>query len=1143
MITRQRLFLISLLIVSISFSIKAQLAEDFSDGDFTNNPVWVSSNESGSGTDWQVVSNELQSNGPAASANIWISTPGVAGFATEQTQWQFKARYLTSGPSSSNRMTIYLVSDKADLNDSPSGYYIQLGETGSDDGIDFYKTTSSTPLISDSNPSVASGIDVNIRVSRSSDGLWTLEADPTGGMSFSTIGTVTDSEFTEGDHFGFLVTHTSTRNQDFYFDDISISLNDVTAPSVSAINVISSNELDIHFSEEVEIVSAENKSNYLVNNGIGAPSLAELDGADSMLVHLTFSTDFDNPSTNEITIANVADLSGNAVSGLVEEFMYFEEVPADFKDIIINEIMAAPNNENVLPNAEYIEVYNNSSKTFDLENWTFSDATSQVNLSSTFISPDEYLIICKAADAASFTPYGTVLGLSSFPTLNNSGDQLSLRTANGFLVDSVAYDDSWYNDETKDGGGWSLELINPNNLCGEEENWTASNSNEGGSPGTVNSVYDLNFDTFPPSITTGLALSQTVVELTFDERIDPASVDVINLSIDQGIEISSVTVDKNILLLTLTSTLEVNTTYEVSITGIRDCSGNELESVVTIDVIFVEGLTPAFKDIVINEIFADPTPPNDLPDSEFIELYNRSDKIFDLEGWIFADLSTQSMLPKIVMYPGEYIILCSANAASSYQPFGKTIGLSSWPSLNNGQDVLSIINNEGILVDQVAYLDDWYNSSLKQEGGWSLELIDPENECGEEENWVAADDPTGGTPGSINSVFAQNPDLTSPILVQAIAFTNDSLVLRFNEKLDTTQINNIQITTDPEVTISTLSFSNSFTEILIETENQIAPKTKYTVSITGVRDCTGNSIDSENNSATFGLIEPADSLDIVINEVLFNPRSGGEDFVEIYNVSDKYINLNNWMIANAEFEANNALTLNTIRTFAEYDLVLSPQDYLVLTGDNIVLIEQYPLGREDNFIELSSLPSYPNESGVVVLLNNNREAIDHFSYDESYHSPLLDNVDGISLERVSATENSNNPDNWKSAVAAVGYATPGYENSQSRSSVDAIAGELSISPKIIIPDGSGNNDFATIGYAFANSGNVGTMRILDVQGREVKIIAQNEFLGAEGFFTWDGTNQNGEQVRIGYYLVIFEVFDAQGGTHLIKEKIAVGSRF
>ena len=59
-------------------------------------------------------------------------------------------------------MKVYLLSDRVDLNNDPKGYYLKMGESGSNDGIDLYHTSSNIPLISDPMNRIAEGIDVRI---------------------------------------------------------------------------------------------------------------------------------------------------------------------------------------------------------------------------------------------------------------------------------------------------------------------------------------------------------------------------------------------------------------------------------------------------------------------------------------------------------------------------------------------------------------------------------------------------------------------------------------------------------------------------------------------------------------------------------------------------------------------------------------------------------------------------------------------------------------------------------------------------------------------------------------------------------------------------------------------------------------------
>ena len=75
-----------------------------------------------------------------------------------------------------------------------------------------------------------------------------------------------------------------------------------------------------------------------------------------------------------------------------------------------------------------------------------------------------------------------VYAVSSFPSLNNSGDDVQIVGPNGIQIDKVSYTDDWYMDENKQTGGYSLELINLNDPCSDMSNWSASNSETGGTP-------------------------------------------------------------------------------------------------------------------------------------------------------------------------------------------------------------------------------------------------------------------------------------------------------------------------------------------------------------------------------------------------------------------------------------------------------------------------------------------------------------------------------------------------------------------------------------------------------------------------------------------------------------------------------------
>ena len=82
--------------------------------------------------------------------------------------------------------------------------------------------------------------------------------------------------------------------------------------------------------------------------------------------------------------------------------------------------------------------------------------------------------------------------------------------------------------------------------------------------------------------------------------------------------------------------------------------------------------------------------------------------------------------------------------------------------------------------------------------------------------------------------------------------------------------------------------------------HEIQPGIVYSINAENLYDCAGNLIQKEEVTPEFGLPEDADSLDVLVNEILFNPRPTGIDFVEIINASEKFINLKNWSLASLE---------------------------------------------------------------------------------------------------------------------------------------------------------------------------------------------------------------------------------------------------
>ena len=360
-----------------------------------------------------------------------------------------------------------------------------------------------------------------------------------------------------------------------------------------------------------------------------------------------------------------------------------------------------------------------------------------------------------------------------------------------------------------------------------------------------------------------------------------------------------------------------------------------------------------FKDVILTEIFPDPSPQIGLPNAEYIELFNKSSRSIDLLNWRITDGRSDGMLPPKTLEPKEYLILTSVKNLAAFSAYGNVIGISNFPTLNNSGDTLILKNAVGNTIDSVNYSDAWYSDDDKREGGWSLELIDPENSCGESENWAASEDDRGGTPGKQNSVYANKPDITGPMLVMAVVQSPTQIKLQFSEKLARDLPPGVNFMITPARQVSSVSFvDKSLTSVNLLLTEELQQETLYTIVIRGIVDCAGNEIQQAFSQKTLSIAEVADSLDVVINEVLFNPRPTGVDFIELYNNSSKFINLRNWTIGSLE---NNTVT-NLKKIFNE-DRLLLPASYLAITTDCNIVLSEYPLSNSETFFKAASLPA------------------------------------------------------------------------------------------------------------------------------------------------------------------------------------------
>ena len=321
-----------------------------------------------------------------------------------------------------------------------------------------------------------------------------------------------------------------------------------------------------------------------------------------------------------------------------------------------------------------------------------------------------------------------------------------------------------------------------------------------------------------------------------------------------------------------------------------------------------------------------------------------------------------------------------------------------------------------------------------------------------------------------------------------------------------------------------------------------------TLSISGVEDFNDNAIVKINTSFTYYVAElpdkthfvvsqTAEENDLVINELLANPQKGGVDFVEVYNRSNKIIDLNSIYISPYD-------TINNVPFKKELITAVSrliyPKEYVVISENGAAVKNQYSTNNPTGFIDVQKFPSMNIASGTACL-STLTTVIDYFKYDEGMQFALLNDTKGVSLERIDFNRSVSDRTNWHSASQTVGFATPAYENSQYYKA-DDVDDNIKLSPELFSPDEDGINDVLTIGYRFDNSGYVGNISIYDSGGRLIKRLVKNELLGTSGNYSWDGIDENNEKARIGIYVVYFEAFDLAGEVKHYKKPCVVAGK-
>jgi hypothetical protein len=529
-------------------------------------------------------------------------------------------------------------------------------------------------------------------------------------------------------------------------------------------------------------------------------------------------------------------------------------------------------------------------------------------------------------------------------------------------------------------------------------------------------------------------------------------------------------------------------------------------------------------EVVIHEIFADPAPSVGLPNTEWIEIRNRSLSPIPLQGWRLGDAGGQSgPIPNIILYPDSLLILCANSSVTALSTYGRCIGLTSFPSLDNDGEVLVLRNAAGQVIHAIEYSVNWHSTELKKQGGWSLEMIDAGLPGLFQPNWASSINNEGGSPGQPNSIRRTLIDQEPPILKKGYALDSSRLLVLFDEALDSVAVSQEGLfhLSDSREIVEARCLPPLYDRIELRTDWPLLRDKVYTLTNIEIKDVIGN-VSDRSQSIRIGIPTMPDTADLRINEILFDPPAGGSDYVELFHKGKKIIDLSQLHVTNRSVGGS----LGTIQRITLEPTYFFPGDHLVLTADPKALTRNYFVQEPELVMRTDALPSLPDIEGSLVVLNGQGIVVDELRYNADWHFPRLQSRTGVALERIDPNLATQNRNNWQSAASTVGYGTPTRRNSQYRSFITSQ--QIELSSNILSPDGDGRDDRLQIRIQRTETANRIRIRIFHASGVLVRELANLALVGTDTIFNWDGLDEKGYPLAGGQYILLFEILSGKG---------------
>jgi hypothetical protein len=285
---------------------------------------------------------------------------------------------------------------------------------------------------------------------------------------------------------------------------------DTINPGIVYVEIPGVSVIEVFFSEPMDSITQLFPEYYLIDQGIGNPVEIELKSPDYHSVLLLLNKPLEEGLIYKLTISgDLKDCTGNGIEWPDSVLFARPGLPGK-EDILISEIMFDP-----LPgNSEFLEIYNNSSGTYDLSDILIAERDVQSNGLTSFTSvcqthrlfyPGEFLVLTK--DKLNFlaeypNARGTIIGLSDLFLFDDEQGTILILDKWLQVLDEFTYNSEMHFSLLSSTEGVSLERISYERSAGDQGNWHSAAENAGFcTPGYENSQLVI---TSNPELTIGV---------------------------------------------------------------------------------------------------------------------------------------------------------------------------------------------------------------------------------------------------------------------------------------------------------------------------------------------------------------------------------------------------------------------------------------------------------------------------------------------------------------------------------------------------------------------------------------------------------------------------------------------------------------